>query len=336
MDLQTVWFILVSVMLVGYAVLDGFDLGVGILYWTLKKEEDRRVALNAIGPFWDGNEVWLVTGGGALFAAFPHVYATVFSGFYLAFMLFLVALILRATALEFRNKETYPIWRKTCDIAFALGSTLAALLLGVALGNIIRGLPVGPDMEFTGTFLGLLNPFSVFCGLVSVALLALHGSAFLAMKSEGSLRHRMSTSTSFGSRLAPLVLAGLFAYALFESPWLRLSFADRPYLIVAALGAVLAQVGIKGALKENPTLGFLLSSSSLALTLVFFFSGLYPNFVFCPDHPSYSLTAQNASSSPETLKIMAVIAALTLPFILAYTVWVYRIFKGPSKSTHPY
>jgi cytochrome d ubiquinol oxidase subunit II len=335
MDLQTLWFILITAMLVGYGILDGFDLGVGILYPTLK-EDERRTAMNAIGPVWDGNEVWLVAGGGALFAAFPHVYATVFSGFYLAFMLFLAALIFRATALEFRNKETHPLWHKSCDIAFATGSTLAALLLGVALGNLVRGIPVGPDMEFTGRFLGLLNPFSLFCGLVSIALLAFHGATYLAMKSEHHFHQKMVTFSSKGSLVLPPLLTALFIYTWLESTQLQEALTQRPYLLVAALGAVLLPITLKGSLKESASLAMLFSSAGVALTLVFFFAGLYPNFVYCPEHPSYSLTIQNASSSPETLKTMAVIAAATLPFILFYTIWVYRVFKGPAKDHHGY
>jgi cytochrome d ubiquinol oxidase subunit II len=337
MDFQTLWFILVSFMLIGYAVLDGFDLGAGVLYLSLKKDEDRRIVMGAIGPVWDGNEVWLVTGGGALFAAFPQVYATVFSGFYLAFVLFLLALILRATALEFRNKEKHPTWRKTCDTAFAIGSTLAALLLGVAFGNIVRGLPIGPDMEFTGTFLGLLNPFSLLFGLASVFLLGIHGACFLAVKSEGELQKRFTSIAARGARVLPMVLLALFIFTALGTDLLRQSLMERPYLAAAALGSLLAAWAIRSALRESPWMGLLLSSSTIALSLIFFLSALYPNCVYCPGEPANSLTIANASSSIQTLHIMAWIALLTVPFVLFYTVWVYRIFKGPAKSdSHGY
>ncbi len=331
MDFQVLWFFLIAMMLVGYAVLDGYDLGVGALYLTFK-EEERRVALSSIGPFWDGNEVWLVAGGGALFAAFPHVYATVFSGFYLAFILFLVALILRATGLEFRNKEQHPLWRKTWDLAFAGGSVLAALLLGVALGNLVRGLPLGPDMEYTGGFLDLLNPFSLLCGLVSVLLCAVHGATFLAVKTRESLQTRAVSLVRRSVFLLPLLLAGLFAYAFVESRVLHEAWMARPHLILAAGAAVLSLAFLGKASQEGPLPAFLLSAAAIAFSLVFFFASLFPHLVYSPPYPAFSLTLRNASSSPETLKTMALLAAITRPLILIYTGWTYRVFKGPASS----
>jgi cytochrome d ubiquinol oxidase subunit II len=284
--------------------------------------------MNTIGPVWDGNEVWLVTGGGALFAAFPLVYATVFSGFYLAFILFLFALILRATALEFRNKEDFIFWKKFWDGAFALGSILATFLLGVAFGNIVRGIPLGLDMEFTGTFLSLLNPFSLFFGLAALMVLAFHGSVYLAVKTEKGLYQHMVTIAQKGSIVLPLVLLILFFYALWDSSLLCQTLGERPYLSVAAFGAALSCFGVRAGLKENPFMALLFSSASIILALVFFLAGLYPNCVYCPIHPSLSLTIRNASSSPLTLQVMAILALFTLPLILFYTFWVYRVFKG--------
>jgi len=332
MDYQTLAFILISLLFVGYAVLDGFDLGAGVLYLFTDKEEDRRALMNAIGPVWDGNEVWLVAGGGALFAAFPLVYATVFSGFYLAFILFLFALILRATALEFRNKENFFVWKKFWDGAFALGNILAAFLLGVAFGNIVRGIPLGLDMEFTGTFLSLLNPFSLFFGLASLLILAFHGSIYLAVKTEADLHKRMVAIAQKGSMILPLVLLTLFLYAALESTELLQALSARPYLLIAALGSVLFGIAVRIGLKENPLMALLFSSASIASALAFFLAGLYPNCVYCPSHPSFSLTIRNASSSPLTLKVMALLALITLPLILFYTSWVYRIFKGKVKA----
>lgn len=331
MDYQTLAFILVSLLFIGYAVLDGFDLGAGVLYLTLKKEEDRRALMDAIGPVWDGNEVWLVAGGGTLFAAFPLVYATVFSGFYLAFILFLFALILRATALEFRNKENFFAWKKFWDGAFALGSILAAFLLGVAFGNIVRGIPLGPDMEFTGTFLSLLNPFSLFFGLASLLVLAFHGSIYLAVKTENELHKYMVSIAQKGAIVLPLVLLILFFYAIWDSSLLRQALDERPYLSVAALGAALSIFGVRAGLKENPFMALLFSSASIVLALVFFLAGLYPYCVYCPGHSSLSLTIRNASSSLLTLQVMAILALFTLPLILFYTFWVYRAFKGKVK-----
>ncbi len=191
LDLQTIWFLLIGVLLVGYAILDGFDLGVGMLHlFVAKTDHERRIVANAVGPVWDGNEVWLLTGGGAIFAAFPGVYATVFSGFYLALMLVLAALIFRAVSLEFRSKEASPRWRASWDWAFALGSALPALLFGVAIGNILRGLPLNAEGDFTGTFLSLLNPFALLVGLLSTAMFLMQGGAWLLLKTEGEVAAR--------------------------------------------------------------------------------------------------------------------------------------------------
>jgi cytochrome d ubiquinol oxidase subunit II len=183
-DLNSIWFILIGVLFTGYAILDGFDLGIGALHLFTKNDEERRIMLNSIGPVWDGNEVWLVTGGGALFAAFPNVYATAFSGFYLALMLLLAALIFRAVAIEFRSKRPERWWRQTWDIGFSAGSILSALLIGVALGNIAWGVPIGADGEFAGTFLGLLKPYPILIGVTTVALFMMHGAIYGVMKTE--------------------------------------------------------------------------------------------------------------------------------------------------------
>ena len=191
LDLNAVWFVLVGVLFTGYALLDGFDLGVGALHLFTKTDEDRRIMLNAIGPVWDGNEVWLVTGGGALFAAFPIVYATVFSGFYFAFMLLLAALIFRAVAIEFRSKQPMRWWRQMWDCGFFGGSVLSGFLIGVAMGNIAWGVPIDARGEFAGTFLGLLHPYALLLGVTTVALFMMHGAIYVVMKTEGSLHDRL-------------------------------------------------------------------------------------------------------------------------------------------------
>ena len=190
MNLNTIWFCLIGGLIIGYAILDGFDFGIGILSLFERDEKKRRIHFNAIGPVWDGNEVWLLTGGGALFAAFPAVYATVFSGFYLALMLLLAALIFRAVSFEFRNKVDSPTWRSAWDWAFGLGSLLPALLFGVAIGNILRGVPIDANGNYLGTFLDLLNPYSIGVGILSSILFTMHGAIYLATKSEGGLRDR--------------------------------------------------------------------------------------------------------------------------------------------------
>ena len=208
MDLNTIWFLLVGVLFGGYAILDGFDLGVGILLPWIKGDENRRILYNAIGPVWDGNEVWLVTGGGALFAAFPEVYATVFSGFYLAFMLLLWALIFRAVAIEFRSKERWIWWRRMWDLGFSCGSTLAAFLIGVAMGNIAWGVPLDRNHEFAGTFFGLLHPYALWMGLTTVGLFAMHGAIYLHLKTEGLLQARIR------SLINPLIITFIVCYAI--------------------------------------------------------------------------------------------------------------------------
>lgn len=329
MGLESVWFVLVGVLLAGYAVLDGFDLGVGILHLGVKKDSERRTLLQSIAPVWDGNEVWLVTGGGALFAAFPHVYATVFSGFYLAFVLFLFALILRAVSLEFRSKVDAAPWRAAWDAAFFTGSFLAALLLGVAFGNIVRGIPLGPDREFAGTFLSLLNPFALAFGAASVAVMAQHGALYLVLKTEGDLRRRMSSVARWGGLLVPLGVVGLTALGIAGSEPVRTSFERVPALLALPLLAALLGLSIPWLLKTAPFRAFLASAGSIALTLAFFFASLHPTMVYSLGSPGNSLTAVNAASSPLTLQIMLVIAALGLPIVLFYTAWVYRTFRGP-------
>ena len=190
MDLNTIWFWLIGVLIIGYAILDGFDFGVGILSLFSRFENERRIHFNAIGPVWDGNEVWLLTGGGALFAAFPAVYAMVFSGFYIALMLLLAALIFRAVSFEFRNKVDSPAWRRLWDWAFGLGSLLPALLFGVVIGNILHGVPIDTNGNYLGTFIGLLNPYSLGVGFLSLVLFTMHGAIYLATKSDGILRDR--------------------------------------------------------------------------------------------------------------------------------------------------
>ncbi len=189
--LQTIWFLLVGILIAGYAVLDGFDLGVGMLHlFIARNDRERRTLLSSIGPLWDGNEVWLLTGGGAIFAAFPRVYATVFSGFYIPLMLLLAALIARAAAVEFRSKEESPLWRSAWDVTFAVSSLVPALLFGVAIGNLMRGIPLTSDGEFAGTFVSLLNPFALATGLLSVAMFVMQGASWLSLKTEGDMRER--------------------------------------------------------------------------------------------------------------------------------------------------
>jgi cytochrome bd ubiquinol oxidase subunit II len=329
MDLATVWFVLFFVLITGYAILDGFDLGVGVLSLFGRSDEERRLHLNAIGPVWDGNEVWLLTGGGALFAAFPGVYASVFSGFYIALMLLLAALIARAVSFEFRSKVESPAWRSGWDLAFGIGSLLPALLFGVATGNVLRGIPLDPGGNYTGTFLALLNPYALLVGLTGLAMFVAHGALYMAMKSGDDLRDRMRT-WALRAWIPWVVLFGLTSLATpFLAPHLVSGTLLRPSLwlgLLLALGGLgaLPVLARKGAYLQ----AFLASSAAIAGSILIGASSLYPRLVPALGDLSRSLTIHNASSTPRTLGVMLVIALIGMPIVIAYTAFVYRVFKG--------
>lgn len=337
-DLNLIWFVLVGVLLTGYAILDGFDLGVGTLHLFVRKDEHRRLFLNSIGPVWDGNEVWLVTGGGALFAAFPEAYATVFSGFYLAFMLLLCALIFRAVAIEFRSKEPWGWWRTMWDIAFCAGSVLSSFLIGVAMGNLVRGVPLDSDHEFAGTFLGLLNPYSLFLGVTTVVLFAMHGCIYLVMKNDGEL---LEIVRGWVPRLIGLFIT---CYVLFNMITLVyvdrvLQVArDRPWILGVMLLDVLIVMNIPREIHKGRVFNaFLSSCAGMALLMATFGLSYFPYMVFSNPDPENSLTIWNAASSQKTLGIMLVIAGIGVPLVLAYTACIYWIFRGKTRvTTHSY
>jgi len=322
--LQLVWFLLVGVLLVGYAILDGFDLGVG--FWSLFTREDRerRRLLRSIGPLWDGNEVWLLTAGGALFAAFPPVYATVFSGFYLAMMLVLLGLILRATAIEFRSQVESPAWRATWDKAFAVGSILPALLFGVAIGNLVRGLPLNEAGNYTGGFFALLNPYSLLVGLTGLAMFVTHGALWIALRTRGEQAER---ARGWAARASVVYLILVLA----TSAW-SLAAMQRGSAIVPAVASLIALAAVVGAriLSKGGADGkaFVASSASIAALFGAIGSTLYPNLVPASNDPALSLTLVNASSSQTTLGAMLVVALVGMPLVFGYTFWIYRTFAG--------
>ena len=330
LDLGTIWFALVGVLFTGYVILDGFDLGVGVLHlFAAKTDEDRRIFLNAIGPVWDGNEVWLVTGGGALFAAFPAVYATVFSGFYLAFMALLCALIFRAVAIEFRSKHPAPHWRRFWDISFAGGSLFSSLLIGVAMGNIAWGVPVGADGEFAGSFIGLLHPYALLMGVTTVALFAMHGAIYLVLKTEGDLQARLRTWVN------PLIIAFILCYAILTPatllyvPHVTEAFRHEPWFFALVIPVVLAVANIPREMNHgSPFLAFLSSCGAMLGLMAIFGVGMYPNLLFSNPHPEHSLTILNAASSPRTLAIMLTIALIGVPIVISYSASIYYIFRG--------
>jgi len=328
--LCVIWFVLEGVLLAGYAVLDGFDLGVGILHpFVPRTDHEKRVTLNSIGPLWDGNEVWLVTFGGALFAAFPEAYATVFSGFYVAFMVLLVALIFRAVSLEFRSKMGSGGWRRFWDWSFFSGSAAATLLFGVAVGNAMRGLPLDEAGNFTGTILDQLNPYSLLVGLMTVALFAMHGGLFLYLKTEGDLQQRLRgwMWRSWGIFLTLFLFTTIFT--LMTIPRATANFERMPWTLVAVIVTVLALANIPRCLYLQRTGQAFVSSGLVIIGLVGLFGvALYPNLVTAINDPAHSVTIFTAASSAKTLSIMLLIAALGMPFVLAYTAVIYWTFRG--------
>ncbi|MFA6572266.1 MAG: cytochrome d ubiquinol oxidase subunit II [Bacteroidota bacterium] len=332
LDLNTIWFLLIGLLLTGYAVLDGFDLGVGALHLLVKDDTERRMLINSIGPVWDGNEVWLVTGGGALFAAFPVVYATVFSGFYTAFMLLLFCLIFRAIAIEFRSKQESKRWRQMWDFAFSISSIFIAFLMGVALGNIITGIPIDTNREFTGNFLSLINPYTVLVGVTTIALFTMHGSIYLAMKTENELQKKIelwinNTIIFFVICYVATTMATLIYY-----PHMVQHFKDFPLMFIVALLNMLAIANIPREIYHGREFrAFISSSLSIVALLALFAIGLFPNIILSNPNPENSLNLYNAASSQKTLGIMLTFAIIGLPFVVGYTFSIYWIFRGKVK-----
>ncbi len=334
----TLWFLLVGALFSGYAILDGFDLGVGALHLFVKTDKERRLLLNSIGPIWDGNEVWLVTGGGALFAAFPEAYATVFSGFYLAFMLLLVALIFRAVAIEFRSKQPMRWWRDFWDASFSVSSIASSLLIGIALGNMAWGIPLSADHEYAGDFLGLLRPYPLLLGLTTLSLFMMHGSIYLVLKTEGALQKKLKGWVKHAMILFILCyVIATFATLLFV-PHMLATIQKVPVLFAVPVLSVLAIANIPRNVSQGHGFGAFLSSCAALLTLMALFGiGMYPALVYSNPSPENSLTVLNACSSEKTLRIMTVIAAIGMPLVLSYTASIYWIFRGKVKlDAHSY
>lgn len=331
-DLNLTWFLLLGAVLTGYAILDGFDLGVGALHLLTKGDMERRIVLNSIGPVWDGNEVWLVVGGGALFAAFPDVYATVFSGFYSAFMLLLFMLIFRAVAIEFRSKQESPVWRRSWDRAFSIASILIALIMGIAIGNIIQGIPVGADKEYSGTDLDLFTPYTLLVGITTVALFMMHGAIYLSMKTDGFLQKQVKGWINNTIIFFVICYAATTMATLIYFPHMAQPFKDYPVLFLVALLNMLAIANIPREIHHGREfMAFLSSSVSIAMLLMLFAIGLFPNLVISSTNPAYNLTIYNAASSQKTLGIMLTVALIGLPFVAAYTISIYWVFRGKVK-----
>lgn len=329
MDLNTIWFLLIGVLLIGYAILDGFDLGVGVLHLFARDNRERRINLNAIGPVWDGNEVWLLTGGGALFAAFPVIYATAFSGFYLAFMILLFALIFRAVSLEFRGQVDSPGWQSVWDWSFGLGSLLPAILFGVAVGNILRGLPVAADASLHVPFVALLNPYALLIGILSLVMFIMHGATYMAVKTENKLQQRMARWSVRGWMVLVILYFVATLATYFVSPFLFTGFQGNPLFWIVFIILLGAIVYFPMAVRaEKYFRAFLASSVTIASMIGLAAISLFPRMIPSSIDLSYSLTVYNASSTPRTLTVMLIIALIGMPLVIGYTAYIYRVFKG--------
>jgi len=359
--LRLLWWALLGILLIGIAVMDGFDLGTAILLpFAGKTDLERRIIINTIGPVWEGNQVWLILGAGAIFAAWPPLYAVAFSGFYLAMLLLLASLILRPVGFKFRSKIEHPLWRRIWDWALFLGGFVPALVFGVAFGNVIQGVPFRFDetlrMTYEGSFLGLFNPFALLCGLVSVSMLTLHGGSYLACKTEGELRKRAQTFAGLAAMAFVVLFIAGGIYASFLSSY-EITHSAGPHgpsnpllkSVSVHAGGLLAKYGqdwrlalvpaaaivaalITGALARlhvRPVIAFLLSGLTVAGTIITAGLALFPFLLPSSLDPNASLTVYDASSSKTTLIVMTIVTAVFLPIIIGYTTWVYRVLRGP-------
>lgn len=329
MEYQIIWFVLWGVLWAVYFMLDGFVLGAGTLHYLLGKSDgDRRVLINIIGPVWDGNEVWLVTAGGATFAAFPTTYALMFSYLYTALLLLLFALIIRGVSYEFRGKEEGAGWKKGWDAAIFIGNFLPALLFGVAFGNIFAGLPMDAA-GYHGSLLSLLNPYGLLTGILFVMLFVVHGALYASVKTRGDLQAR---SAAMAKKLWPALLVVAVAFLGYTNFATKLydNYLSHPVLLIVPLLAVASLLGIRFFMaKEKLLIAFASSCLTILMVVGTGVTGLFPNLIPSSMDTAYSLTIFNSSSSPYTLKIMTVVAFIFVPIVILYKIWVYRIFRAP-------
>lgn len=332
-ELQFLWFSIFVILATGYAILDGFDLGVGMLHLFSKSDHERRLMLNSIGPVWDGNEVWLVTAGGALLAGFPDVYATLCSAFYIPIMILLAGLIFRAVAIEVRSKQPMEWWRWTWDIFFSLASLVIAFGLGIVMGNLIRGIPLNDVKEFTGDFLDLLHPYSILIGILTVAVFFMHGAIYILMKTEGDLHEKMRAWVNPAIILFIITYATATMATLIYMPHMVTAIQDRPIFFALAIVNMLAIANIPREIQRGRDgWAFISSCANIALLMGLYGIGTYPNAVRAINDPEgLSLTIFNASSSEKTLGILLLIAIIGIPLVISYTIAVYWIFKGKVK-----
>ncbi len=331
MDLNILWFILVGLLYTGFFFLEGFDFGVGMLLPFIgKKDVERRAVINTIGPHWDGNEVWLVVAGGATFAAFPNWYATLFSGFYLGFFLLLLALIFRGVAFEFRSKIGNPKWRNSWDYAIAVASFLASFLLGLVFANLWRGVPIDGNQVFTGTFFSLFNLSSIIGGLLVVGVFLVHGANFLNLKLMDELKTRAGRCAKASWLFAQIVAGVYFVWLILYSQSVQEKGATGITLpILATLMLALTRVMMT---KRKEGWAFALSGLTILFGVAGMFLAIFPNVMISSTSPEFNLTIYNASSSPYTLKVMTIVAAVMVPVVLAYQIWTYVVFRRRVKA----
>ncbi len=322
MGLLPLWFIIITVVWTGFFILEGFDFGVGMLHAVVGKDEaGRRAAINTIGPLWDGNEVWLIVAGAAMFAAFPGWYATMFSGFYLALVLLLAALIVRGISFEYRGKRDALRWRRTWDGLLTGGSLLAPLLIGVALGDLLHGLPINSSQNYTGSFWDLLQPYALLTGITLVLICLLHGATFLSLKTRGDMRDRAG---QLARRVAPLTGAAVVAFVIWTHVTSSTTFLLNPIELLAVL-AVVAAIWL--VYEHRSGFAFAATSVTMASCIISIFTGLYPNVMVSSTSPAYNLTVHNTASGAYSLKVMTIVVVLFLPVVLAYQTWTYYVFR---------
>jgi cytochrome bd ubiquinol oxidase subunit II len=334
------WFIVITILWTGFFILEGFDFGVGMLHSFVGQDDaGRRAAINTIGPLWDGNEVWLIVAGAAMFAAFPGWYATMFSGMYLAMVLLLAALIIRGVAFEYRGKDKAASWRRTWDVALTTGSVLAPLLIGIALADLLHGLPINAAQNFTGSFWDLLQPYALWTGVTLVLICLLHGATFLSLKTTGDLHERARREARW---VAPLTGAFVIGFII----WTHITASTRFFLnfteLVAVL-AVLAAIGLVYAGRDG--WAFTATTVTIAFCILSIFDNLYPNVMVSSTNPAYNLTVHNTASPPYALKAMTIVVVVFLPLVLLYQAWTYYVFRrrvsrsefqpAPEPSTPP-
>ena len=331
--LEVLWYLVVVVAVVMYAVLDGFDLGVGCLLPFAKKDEERRLFLNSIGPIWDGNEVWLVIVGGALFAGFPDVFATIFSASYDFVMLLLAGLIFRAVSIEFRSKRRSPKWRKTWDSVFAIASFIIAFGVGLVLGNLIQGIPLDEHKDFVGNTLTFIRPYPIFFGITTVALFMMHGSIYLTMKISGTFHEAIRPWIKRCILIFISCYIILSVFTFIAAPHMTERMLDNPWLLLVPLLALLAILNVPRLIhKRSDGWAFIFSCLSIAFLLLLFPLGTFPTLIRSSIDPdAYSLTIMNSASSPLTLKVLLTIVIIGVPLVIAYGAYIYHIFKGKVK-----